>query len=94
MKQKPAERKESKVDSYMEETTFIKSEATIFINYRRDDSKDEAAYLRAIIANQFGSEKIFRDLDSIKLGANFPEVIKRFILLSEMLTQMAAEWLF
>lgn len=57
------------------ETVFLKSEATIFINYRRDDSKHEAAYLKEILASQFGSEKIFRDLDSIKIGADFPEVI-------------------
>jgi hypothetical protein len=77
MKQKAVKRKKINAASRTDETSFLKSEATIFINYRRDDTKDEAAYLRALLARQFGVEKIFRDLDSIKLGTNFPEVINK-----------------
>jgi hypothetical protein len=94
MKEKAVARKKTDVVSQTDETSFLKSQATIFINYRRDDSKDEAAYLKSILANQFGPERIFRDLDSIKLGANFPEVINNTLdNASVVLVLIGNEWL-
>jgi TIR domain-containing protein len=55
------------------------SPPTIFISYRRQDSKDAATYLRALLSRQFGAEKIFRDLDSLKPGADFPSLISSTI---------------
>jgi hypothetical protein len=51
----------------------------IFINYRRQDSGDAAAYLRAVLSRRFGAAKIFRDLNSIPLGADFSDVIRSTI---------------
>src|SRR5438445_1904044 len=55
------------------------SPPTIFISYRRQDSKGATTYLRALLSRQFGAEKIFRDLDSIKPGADFPSLISSTI---------------
>src|SRR5262245_21081576 len=48
---------------------------TIFINYRRQENTPEATYLRAALARRFGAEKIFRDLDSLKPGVDYTEII-------------------
>jgi len=53
--------------------------ARIFINYRRQDSKHAALYLRSLLAKRFGTNSIFRDLDSIKPGADFPAIIQSSI---------------
>jgi tetratricopeptide (TPR) repeat protein len=50
--------------------------AGIFISYRRDDSAASAGRLYDHLANHFGKEQVFRDLDAITPGAEFTQVIE------------------
>jgi formylglycine-generating enzyme required for sulfatase activity len=43
----------------------------IFINYRRDDSKAEAARLRDRLAQTFGAVNVFMDVDNLLAGERF-----------------------
>lgn len=47
----------------------------IFISYRRADSADAAGRIYDRLVNAFGSECIFKDVDSIPPGTDFSEVI-------------------
>jgi hypothetical protein len=48
----------------------------IFISYRRDDSAGYAGRLYDDLCDRFGSEALFRDLDSLEPGADFVEAIE------------------
>jgi hypothetical protein len=43
----------------------------IFINYRRDDSIAMAGRLQDRLANTFGRDKLFMDVDNILAGVDF-----------------------
>ncbi len=45
--------------------------AKIFINYRRDDAKAEAARLRDRLAQAFGAANVFMDVDNLQPGERF-----------------------
>ena len=47
----------------------------IFISYRRDDSAYPAGWLYDRLAERFGEDQIFKDIDSIDLGDDFAEEI-------------------
>ena len=47
----------------------------IFISYRRSDSADAAGRIFDRLKAAFGEKNIFKDVDSIPVGANFEEVI-------------------
>lgn|GEM_PF-1107170 len=47
----------------------------VFISYRRADSSISVGRLYERLVKEFGSELIFRDIDSIPLGANFKEYL-------------------
>lgn len=47
----------------------------IFISYRRDDSQTIAGRLFDRLAQRFGKEHVFRDIDAIEPGARFAEVV-------------------
>jgi TIR domain len=47
----------------------------IFLSYRRDDSAGPAALLYDRLAAHFGHEQVFKDIDSLSPGANFPREI-------------------
>lgn len=49
----------------------------IFISYRREDTGPYAGRLRDTLSTYFGPNQIFRDIDRIKPGERFPEVIER-----------------
>ncbi len=51
------------------------SSGRIFISYRRQDSAYPAGWLYDRLAERFGPEQIFKDVDSIELGDDFVEVI-------------------
>lgn len=51
------------------------STGRIFISYRRQDSAYPAGWLYDRLAERFGPEQIFKDVDSIELGDDFVEVI-------------------
>lgn len=68
--------------------------AQIFISYRRDDS---AGYARAVydeLARHFGAERVFIDVDDIRAGQAFTDVIERAVGESEVLLVLIGKrWL-
>ena len=48
---------------------------SVFISYRRDDSRDQAGRLYDHLVEQFGQELVFKDVDSIPLGSDFRAVL-------------------
>jgi len=66
----------------------------IFISYRRQDSKDAALYLRSLLGKRFGTKSIFRDLDSITPGDDFPAIIQSSIAgASAFIVLIGKNWL-
>jgi hypothetical protein len=66
----------------------------IFLNYRREDSAYAAVWLFYRLADRFGDDQIFKDVDSIQLGGNFVEVITAQVGSSAvMLTLIGPRWL-
>ena len=47
----------------------------IFISYRREDTRPYARSLTDTLVARFGSDQIFRDVDSLAPGADFPDAI-------------------
>jgi formylglycine-generating enzyme required for sulfatase activity len=47
----------------------------VFVSYRRDDSHHAAGRLYDRLVAHFGSEQVFKDVDSIPLGLDFREVL-------------------
>ncbi|MCA8902918.1 MAG: toll/interleukin-1 receptor domain-containing protein [Hyphomonas sp.] len=47
----------------------------IFISYRREDSADIAGRLYDFLTAKFGKERVFKDVDSVKLGFSFADQI-------------------
>ncbi len=72
------------------------SEATgrIFISYRRQDSAYPAGWLYDRLAERFGPEQIFKDIDSIELGDDFVDTITRAVGSCDILLALIGqEWL-
>lgn len=66
----------------------------IFISYRREDAAHAAFLLHDRLSASFGEDKIFMDIDTIDIGANFPEVIDRAVRSCEvLLAVIGQEWL-
>ncbi len=51
--------------------------ARIFISYRRDDSAGEAGRLRDRLAERFGDDQLFMDVEALGPGTDFPAAIER-----------------
>jgi hypothetical protein len=49
----------------------------IFVSYRREDSPDTAGRIYDRLVQQFGSEAIFKDVDSIPLGVDFKQYLEK-----------------
>jgi hypothetical protein len=49
--------------------------STIFVTYRRDDTSGHAGRLYDRLADRFGKDNIFRDVDQIHFGDDFVEAI-------------------
>jgi trypsin-like peptidase/TIR domain-containing protein len=65
----------------------------IFISYRRNDESGNAGRLRDLLVNRFGPERLFFDVDSIELGADFLKVIREQVAQSEVLiTVIGPRW--
>ena len=47
----------------------------VFISYRRDDSPNAAGRIYDRLKSRLGSERVFFDIDSIRLGVDFVEVL-------------------
>lgn len=66
---------------------------TIFINYRRDDSRNESECIYNRLSGEFDKEIIFRDLDSLPLGANLSEIETQIIQSDVLLVVIGTTWL-
>lgn len=49
----------------------------IFLSYRRIDSQDESNRLYQLLCDKFGTQHVFRDLDTIKKGSDFVNIIEK-----------------
>lgn len=50
---------------------------SIFISYRREDTRADAGRLCDRLENHFGDEQVFMDIDDIRPGQNFIDVLHR-----------------
>lgn len=57
----------------------------IFLSYRRSDSQNVADRIYDYLVQEFGSEDVFKDVDSIPLGADFRRVIEESVIRTEVL---------
>lgn len=68
--------------------------ATIFITYRRDDASGEAGRLAENLKQRFPKARIFLDVDSIEIGQDFSEEIKKYVGISDVqLVLIGRDWL-
>ncbi len=51
----------------------------LFLGYRRSDTADAAGRIFDFLESKFGRAKIFKDVDSIAVGVDFREEVKRVI---------------
>ena len=66
----------------------------IFISYRRDDTAPYARLLSDALAARFGRERIYRDLDSMGPGVDFPEAIAEAVATCDVfLALIGPRWL-
>jgi len=65
----------------------------ILVNYRRQESKDFAGRLSARLADRFGENQVFIDVDAIGPGVDFTEVISRAVATCEVLVIVGPNWL-
>jgi hypothetical protein len=67
--------------------------ATIFISYRRSDAAGYAGRLYDQVVQRFGEANVFKDLDSIKPGADFAQVIEQTVTRSDaLLAVIGSDW--
>ncbi|MDJ0701787.1 MAG: toll/interleukin-1 receptor domain-containing protein [Leptolyngbyaceae cyanobacterium MO_188.B28] len=62
--------------SKSQDSSLRSSERSIFISYRRSDSRHVTRKIYDLLAAYFGHERVFRDLDSIPPGETFKEYIE------------------
>jgi WD40 repeat protein len=66
----------------------------VFISYRRSDTARYARRLHERLAEAFGGEYVFIDVDSLKPGEPFPQVIERTLTSSDaVLALIGEDWL-
>ncbi|HEY7318044.1 MAG TPA: ankyrin repeat domain-containing protein [Candidatus Binatia bacterium] len=66
----------------------------IFISYRREDSIGHAGRLYDRLAEHFGKERIYRDIDTIQAGENFVEAVRQKVNVSDVvLVLIGPRWL-
>jgi TIR domain len=66
----------------------------IFISYRREETAYPAGWLYDRLVDRFGSDQVFKDVDSIELGDDFVEVITRAVGACDVLLALIGqEWL-
>lgn len=72
----------------------IANAATIFVSYRRDDSADVTGRIYDRLVHHFGRESIFKDVDTIPLGADFRKVIENAVSSCQVLLAIIGrDWL-
>ena len=66
----------------------------IFISYRRDDSAGHTGRIFDRLEGYFGEHQVFMDIDTIRPGLNFVEVVQQAIAASdELIAVIGQEWL-
>ena len=66
----------------------------IFLSYRREDASGHAGRLYDVLAERFGAENVFMDIDTIDVGADFAEVISRAVASCDALIALVGrQWL-
>ncbi len=66
----------------------------IFISYRRDDSRQAAGRLADALADRFGAQCIFRDVETIELGVDFTQALNQALASCVvMLVLIGRDWL-
>src|SRR5690349_7388558 len=66
----------------------------IFLSYRRKDAAGHAGRLRDRLAAQYGQDRVFQDIDSIKPGADFAKNITNAVGSCHVLLALIGdEWL-
>jgi hypothetical protein len=66
----------------------------IFISYRREETAYPAGWLYDRLADRFGAGQVFKDVDSIRLGDDFVEVITRAVGSCDVLLALIGDqWL-
>jgi hypothetical protein len=70
------------------------SPGRIFISYRREESAYPAGWLYDRLADRYGGGQVFKDIDSIRLGDDFVEVITRAVGSCDVLLALIGDrWL-
>ena len=66
----------------------------IFISYRREETAYPAGWLYDRLISHFGRDQVFKDVDSIELGDDFPEVIASAVGSCDVLLALVGDrWL-
>jgi WD40 repeat protein len=66
----------------------------IFISYRREETEYAAGWLYDVLAERFGGNRLFKDVDSIDPGDDFAEVIAREVASCQLLLALIGDrWL-
>jgi len=66
----------------------------IFLSYRRDDASGHAGRLYDLLANRYGAEHVFMDVDAIPLGSDFAATINRAVAACDVLIAVIGrDWL-
>jgi len=66
----------------------------IFISYRREDTAYPAGWLYDRLVEHYGTEQVFKDVDSIQLGEDYVDVITRAVSACDVLLALIGhEWL-
>ena len=69
-------------------------DGTVFINYRRDDTRWPAKTIYEELTRRIGPERVFKDVDNIELGENFVEQITAAVARCEVMLSLIGEgWL-
>jgi hypothetical protein len=68
--------------------------AKIFVNYRREDASGYAGRLYEWLSDRFGRDRVFRDINAIKPGADFVAAIENEVASCEVvLVVIGRQWL-
>ena len=68
--------------------------ARFFISYRREDAAAEAGRLYDLLSQEFGSEAVFMDVDTLQPGSNYRTVIERHLRQCQaLLAVVGRSWL-
>ena len=72
----------------------LAASAGVFVSYRRDDTRHVAGRLAGDLADHFGTDSIFRDVESIDGGEEFPVRLEKALAqCAVMLVLIGHDWL-